>query len=163
MGRVQACWPISSRNRTVVRFRLPHTLSLSVKALWHRMHQNRRLYSTNSTRCPRNGTSRLILWRTSCCLTHTAPQCAHVARSVVAITSTRILPSVCTSCLRMRRPANSNGTTIPCSWLAFSPVLCWVGIACPPPDLVFFFLPSPTKDKLFSQFSPTFTLKDGEP
>jgi hypothetical protein len=29
--------------------------------------------------------------------------------------------------------------------------------------LVFFFLPSPTKDKLFAQFSPTFTLKDGEP
>jgi hypothetical protein len=29
--------------------------------------------------------------------------------------------------------------------------------------LVFLFLPSLTKDKLFSQFSPTFTLKDGEP
>src|SRR5256885_6508212 len=127
------------------------------------MHQNRRLCSTNSTRCPRNGTSRLILWRTSCSLTQTAPQCGHAARSLVPITSTRILPSACTSCLRMRRPSNSNGTTIPCSWLASFSVLCWVGIACPPADLVVLFSPSSTKDKLFFQFSPTFTLKDGEP
>jgi hypothetical protein len=84
------------------------------------------------------------------------------ARSLVPITSTRILPSGCTSCLRMRRPSNSNGTTIPCSWFASFSVLCWLGIACPP-DLVVWFLPSPTKDKLFSQFSPTFTRKDGEP
>src|SRR5579864_488171 len=63
----------------------------------------------------------------------------------------------------MRSPANSNGTTIPCSWFASFPVLCWVHIACPPPGLVFLVLPSPTKDKLFSQFSPSFTLKDGEP
>ncbi len=63
----------------------------------------------------------------------------------------------------MHSPSNSNGTTIPCSWLVSFPVLCWVHIACPPPGLVFLFLPSPTKDKLFSQFSSSFTLKDGEP
>src|SRR5260370_31154450 len=74
-----------------------------------------------------------------------------------------MLAAGCTCCLRMCSPSNSNGPTIPCSWLASSPVLCWVGIACPPPGLVFLFLPSPTKDKLFSQFSPTFPLKDGEP
>jgi hypothetical protein len=42
-------------------------------------------------------------------------------------------------------------------------MVCWFGIACPPKSLVFLFLPSPTKDKLFSQFPATFTLKDGEP
>src|SRR5436305_9250978 len=163
MGRLQACFPISSRSRTVVRLRRPHALSLSVKALWQRRHQNRRLCRTNSIRCPRNGTSRLILWRTSCCLTQMQPQWGQLARSLVPITSTLILPSTCTSCLRMRSPSNSNGTTIPCSWLASFPVICWGSIACPPPGLVFLVLPSPTKDKLFSQFSPTFTLKDGEP
>ena len=160
---MQACCPISSRNRTVVRFPLPQAVSLSVKALWQRRHQNRRLCSTNSTGCPRNGTSRLLLLRTSCCLTQTRLQCGQLARSLVPITSTLILPSACTSCLRMRSPAHSNGTMIPCSWLVFPSMVCWLGIACPPADLVVWFLPSPTKDKLFSQFLPIFTLQDGEP
>ena len=38
-----------------------------------------------------------------------------------------------------------------------------MGITCSPVDLVMLFLPRTTKDKLLSQFSPTFTLKDGEP
>src|SRR5437764_5809037 len=63
----------------------------------------------------------------------------------------------------MRSPSNSNGTTIPCSWSGSLPVLCCLHIACPPADLVFLCLPSLTKDKLVSPFSPTFTLKDGEP
>jgi hypothetical protein len=51
---------------------------------------------------------------------------------------------------------NSKGTTIPCAWSASSPVLCWMGITCSPVDLVMLFLPSTTKDKLLSQFSPFF-------
>src|SRR5436305_2535765 len=163
MGRLHACFPISSRSRTVVRLRRPQARSLSVKALWQRRHQNRRLCRTNSMRCPRNGTSRLILLRTSCCLTHTQLQCGQLARSLVPITSTLILPSACTSCLRMRSPSNSSGTTIPCSWLASFSVLCWLHIACPPADLVFLFLPSLTKDKSIFQFPTSFPLKDGEP
>src|SRR5436305_9060352 len=132
MGRVLADFPISWRKRTVVRLRRPQALSLSVKALWHLMHQNRRLYSTNSTSCPRKGTSRLHRGRTSCCFTHIAPQCGHVSLPFVAITSTRSFPSTCTSCLRIRRPSNSKGTTIPAAWLGSSSVVCWLGIACPP-------------------------------
>src|SRR6266568_2446442 len=71
MGRLMACCPIASRKRTVVRLPRPQTLSLSVKALWHRKHQKRRLCSTNSTGWPPKGTSRLQRWRTSCCLTQT--------------------------------------------------------------------------------------------
>src|SRR5216683_1634020 len=158
MGRVLACWPISSRSRTVVRLYRPQALSLSVKALRQRMHQNRRLYNTNSTRYRRLGTSRLARGRTSCCLTHTAPQCGHVSRFFVAITSTRSFPSPCTSCLRIRRPSNSKGTTIPCAWFVFSSVLCWLGIACPPADLAFFILTKSNVGQasclVFPQFHP---------
>src|SRR6266704_5112435 len=163
MGRVPACLPISSRKRTVVRLRRPHALSLSVNALRHRMHQKRRLCSTNSTICPRNGTSRLQRGRTSCCLTHIVPQCGHFSPFFVAITSTRSFPSACTSCLRIHRLSNSKGTMIPCVWLGSSSVICWLGIACPPGLLGVLFLPNPTKDKLVVQFSSNFTLKDGEP
>src|SRR5947209_15990676 len=163
MGRVLADFPISWRKRTVVRLRRPQALSLSVKALWHLMHQNRRFYSTNSTSCPRRGTSRLRRGRTSCCFTHTAPQCGHGSRFLVAITSTRSFPSACTSCLRIRRPSNSKGTMIPCVWVDSSSVICWLGIACPPGLLGVLFLPNPTKDKLVVQFSSNFTLKDAEP
>src|SRR6266568_9137038 len=163
MGRVPACLPISSRKRTVVRLRRPHALSLSVNALRHRMHQKRRLCSTNSTICPRNGTSRLQRGRTSCCLTHIVPQCGHFSPFFVAITSTRSFPSACTSCLRIHRPSNSKGTMIPCVWFGSSSVICWLGIACPPGLPGVLFLPNPTKDKLVVQFSSNFTLKDGEP
>src|SRR5947209_7041506 len=163
MGRVLACVPISSRKRTVVRLRRPQALSLSVNALRHRWHQKRRLCSTNSTRCPRNGTSRLRRGRTSCCLTHIVPQCGHCSPFFVAITSTRSFPSACTSCLRIRRPSNSKGTTIPSGWGGSSSVVCWLDIACPPRWLGVLFLPSPTKDKPLVQFSSNFTLKDGDP
>ena len=156
--------PITSRSRTVVRLPLPHARSGSVNALRQRKHQNRRLYSTNSTPCSLSGTSRLLRGRTSCCLTHMLWQCVHLARSVIPITSIRIVPSGCTSCLRIRSPSHSHGTTIPCSsWFDVSSVICCLGITCLPVGLVSVFLPSLTKDKLFSQFSPTFTLKDGEP
>jgi len=137
-GRLLACLPIASRKRTVVRLRLPQALSLSVKAFWQRKHQKRRLCSTNSTRCPLKGTSRLQRWRTSCCLTQMAPQYGQLVRSLVPITSTRTVPSACTSCLRIRSSANSKGTTIPCSWLTSSLMVSWVDMACPPADSVWF-------------------------
>src|SRR5207248_7304441 len=79
-----------------------------------------------------NGLSRLRRGRTSCCLTHMVPQCGHASRFLVAITSTRSFPSACTSCLRIRRPSNSKGTTIPAAWFGSSSVVCWPGITCPP-------------------------------
>src|SRR6266571_3297123 len=162
MGRVPACLPISSRKRTVVRLRRPHALSLSVNALRHRMHQKRRLCSTNSTICPRNGTSRLQRGRTSCCLTHIVPQWGHVSPFFVAITSTRSFPSACTSCLRIRSPSNSKGTTIPAAWLVPCSVVCWLGITCPP-DLVVFVLTKFNEGQVACSVFPSFTPKDAEP
>jgi hypothetical protein len=164
-GREQACVPIATRRRSVVRRRQPQMVSASVKLRRQVRHQKRRLTSSKLTCRPASGISRLRRTRRSWCLGLSRPQWEQAARSAVLIMVTSTPPSVVSVWLRIWKPGSPNGTRMLCAGPAggagrgwtWEGMVCWSGTAGSPPcmDVLLFLATKNQQEASFSSLSPS--------